>query len=368
MRSLEEKGLTNRVFVLLETTDIPADRYSFGLGVFCTRIKHNMPLSLPDESGFHSFESGLRDRVVGKIDEGKMWLWDMVDKIRHFKIFKITVIHWGVLVTWIGLLLHFTSVYRSLYRSSALLATMCSNVLLFGTSDCLAQCISCFMCYKVDPVPKALDDMTKNIMSGLGSHRRFSRMEEDDDYNDNDDMGSDDASIFNDYGIQRDARHPDDEYRVDSQDMEWMSDFDSDVPDHELFSFYRWVCFMCWGWILSFCQVPWYKFLNYLYTEDHTFVQVLERVLTDQLVYSPISLYCFFMYSNYIMEHGDAASFETKIRNIYVSTLGCNYLVWPMVQFINFLLVPKHLQVPFSSSVGVLWNCFLSMRNSSNAA
>ena len=81
--------------MLLETTDIQTDRYSFGLGFFCTRIKYNMPLSLPDESGFHSFESGLRDRVVGKFDEGKMWLWDMVDKIRHFKIFKITVIHWG---------------------------------------------------------------------------------------------------------------------------------------------------------------------------------------------------------------------------------------------------------------------------------
>lgn len=57
-----------------------------------------------------------------------------------------------------------------------------------------------------------------------------------------------------------------------------------------------------------------------------------------------------------------------EIQRLYIGTLGCNYLLWPAVQFINFLAVPKHLQVPFSSSVGVLWNCFLSMRNASHPA
>lgn len=119
------------------------------------------------------------------------------------------------------------------------------------------------------------------------------------------------------------------------------------------------------GIFISFFQAPWYKFLNFFYTEDPTVVQVFERVLSDQLLYSPISLYCFFMFSNYVMEGGDKDTLGKKIQRLYISTLGCNYLVWPMVQFINFLIMPRDFQAPFSSSVGVVWNCFLSMRNAS---
>lgn len=329
-----------------------------------------MPLSLPEESGFASFESGLRDSLTNKIEQWKTITLNLIYSLRRFKILKITIIHWSILSTWIVLLLHFTSVYGSLYQSSALLATMCTNVLLFGTSDCLAQCISCFLSYKVDPVPEVVDKVTRNLVAGLSFRRTESF---DDNYSDN-------VSIFNDYGVERPSFEGQTDTRnaspgIDSElrhdwDLDSNLDYDADgtsSSNNELFSFYRWICFMFWGWFLSFFQVPWYKFLNCFYTEDPTVVQVLERVLSDQLVYSPISLYCFFMYSNYIMEHGDAESFQIKIRNIYITTLGCNYLVWPLVQFINFLMVPKHLQVPFSSSVGVLWNCFLSMRNSSNS-
>ena len=223
----------------------------------------------------------------------------------------------------------------------------CTNVLLFGTSDCLAQVISCLLAYKVDPVPNIVDKAARTFMSG------FSSQSEDDLFSDIEE----DASVFNDYGPQDISARLSLE-REGHGAAEWDAD-DRQDPYLDIFNFYRWICFMFWGLFLSFFQVPWYKFLNYFYTEDPTVVQVLERVLSDQLVYSPISLYSFFMYSNYIMEHGDGETFQTKIKNIYISTLGCNYLVWPMVQFINFLLVPKHLQVPFSSSVGVLWNCCL---------
>ena len=257
-----------------------------------------------------------------------------VTRIRHslrqlglVKLCKISVTHWTVLLTWVVLLLRFTSTYRKLYTKSALLATMCTNVLLFGISDSLAQSILCYFSSHVDPVPQLIDDMVNRL--------RGPQLIED----------------FNDYG----------EPTMESEPV-----YDLSAPEAHKFAFFRWCCFMLWGFILSFFQVPWYKFLNYFYTEDPTVVQVLERVLSDQLLYSPISLYCFFMYSNYVMEGGDAETFSKKIQVLYLSTLGCNYLVWPLVQFLNFLVMPKHFQVPFSSSVGILWNCFLSMRIASN--
>lgn len=298
----------------------------------------------------HELSDRLRGTMTSFLEEETR----LIDRVRRYKVFNVTIIHWFVLVTWVVLLLRFTGIYRSLYSNSALLATMCTNVLLFGISDCLAQIISCVMAYQVDPVPNVLEKAMKNITSRF----IFDSIEESE-------LEDDSASVFNDYGPHGlvSARDPE---RADltSSNLDVVRD---NAKTHEIFHFYRWVCFMFWGWFLSFFQVPWYKFLNFFFTKDPTVIQVFERVLSDQLLYSPVSLYCFFMYSSYIMERGDYDSFQIKIRKIYLSTLGCNYLVWPLVQFINFLAVPKHLQVPFSSSVGVIWNCFLSMRSSSNS-
>ncbi|GAV56110.1 hypothetical protein ZYGR_0BA00160 [Zygosaccharomyces rouxii] len=263
---------------------------------------------------------------------------DSLRRLCEVKVCKISLTHLIVLTTWVSILLKFTSHYRKLYQNSALLATMCTNVLLFGISDSMAQSILCYFSTHMDPVPQVIDDM-------MSRFRRPTQVIDDDN-------DSDDLSVFNDYGEPLDDEDP---------------VYDYGAPDSHKFNFFRWFCFMCWGFILSFFQVPWYRFLNFFYTEDPTVVQVLERVLSDQLLYSPVSLYCFFTYSNYVMEHGNAETFSKKIQVLYLSTLGCNYLLWPLVQFINFLLMPKHFQVPFSSSVGILWNCFLSMRNASNS-
>lgn len=267
-------------------------------------------------------------------------LQEWLDNITHLRIMHISVVHWTMLGTWVGLLVNFTYVYRLLYVRSALFATMCTNVLLFGISDILAQSVHCYMAYMVDPVPQIVDSTARNLVNRLTGDEGYE---------------SDNLSIFNDYGGER---LDDDEVYNDEEDND-------DFRETHIFDFYRWVCFMSWGFMISFFQVPWYKFLNFFYTEDPTVVQVLERVLSDQLLYSPIQLYCFFMYSSYVMERGNADMFNQKIRRLYISTLGCNYLVWPLVQFVNFLAMPKHFQVPFSSSVGVLWNTFLSMRNAS---
>lgn len=262
-------------------------------------------------------------------------------RVSNIKILRISLTHLVVLTTWVLIMLKFTSRYRMLYQNSALLATMCTNVLLFGISDSMAQSILCYHSTHVDPVPQVVDDMVSRL-------RRPPPVI--DDYDDDSEL--DDLSVFNDYGEPLDDEEP---------------LYDLSAPDSHNFNFFRWFCFMSWGFILSFFQVPWYKFLNYFYTEDPTVVQVLERVLSDQLLYSPISLYSFFTYSNYVMEGGNAETFNKKIQVLYLSTLGCNYLLWPLVQFINFLLVPRQFQVPFSSSIGILWNCFLSMRNASNS-
>lgn len=265
-------------------------------------------------------------------------------------IWHISLTHWLLLLNWINLLWRFYSrYYQGLYSYNSLFASQISNCLLFGLSDILAQSITCYFNREMDPVPKIIDETVQGLvpynsvsLPGVDLDVAEHELMPESDYEDN-------LSVFNDYG----------EYEMRNDDV--VMSLERNIR----FQFRRWFGFMGWALIISIFQVPWYKILNAFYTEDPTVVQVLERVLTDQLLYSPVSLYFFFMYSSYVIEKGDKLSFSIKIRRLYITTLGCNYMIWPLMQFINFLIIPKHYQVPFSSCVGVIWNCFLSMRNAS---
>lgn len=131
------------------------------------------------------------------------------------------------------------------------------------------------------------------------------------------------------------------------------------------FKFHKLARFMLWGAIIANAQFWWYKFLQ-IYAGDLKFVEVLRKVLADQLCYSPVSLASFFLYAATIIDGGNLQNGREKLAKLYLPTLLTNYVVWIPVQFINFLLVPSAFQVPFSSSVLVFWNCYLSVRNSTS--
>ena len=50
-----------------------------------------------------------------------------------------------------------------------------------------------------------------------------------------------------------------------------------------------------------------------------------------------------------------------KVKETLAPTLITNYKVWPLVQVLNFAIVPVKLQVLFVNCVAVWWNFVLSM-------
>lgn len=129
------------------------------------------------------------------------------------------------------------------------------------------------------------------------------------------------------------------------------------------FDFWRVAWFMVYGFLLSFIQQPWYYIVNNIYDEKNVIISSIMRVLTDQLCFSPLSLCAFFVYTTIVIERGTRADVERKLKSQYVTTLGINYMVWPLAQFINFALIPPGLMLPFSSTIGVFWTAFLCYRN-----
>lgn len=82
-----------------------------------------------------------------------------------------------------------------------------------------------------------------------------------------------------------------------------------------------------------------------------------------------------------IAEGGGRRAVSHKLRDMYLPTLKANFMVWPLVQIINFRLMPLQFQLvrisqsinlaailifllqPFVSSVGIAWTAYLSLSN-----
>lgn len=93
----------------------------------------------------------------------------------------------------------------------------------------------------------------------------------------------------------------------------------------------------------------------------------LQRMAMDQLIFAPIGLGFFFTFMT-VAEGGGRKAVTKKFQDVYVPALRANYMLWPMVQMINFRVMPVQFQIPFVSSVGIAWTAYLSLTNSADEA
>lgn len=238
--------------------------------------------------------------------------------INSIRCYNIPIINFIILLILITFLIKLTTKYTNLYMKNSLITIIITNLVLYGISETLAQLI---LIYRHD----------QPIIS-FQIHERI---------------------------------------RLDDDDEEEEEEMGVGVTRLTYFQFNRLAGFMFWGFIMGFIQCFWYKFLQ-IYSEQQQgsknfkFIEVLQKVMTDQFLFSPISLFCFFIYGTIILEDKTWKDTIKKLQRIYLKTLIINYMIWFPIQFFNFLIIPRNYQVPFSSSISVLWNCYLSIRNSTN--
>ncbi|KAL9544241.1 hypothetical protein MBANPS3_007728 [Mucor bainieri] len=91
----------------------------------------------------------------------------------------------------------------------------------------------------------------------------------------------------------------------------------------------------------------------------------IKRMVTDQALFAPAGLVLFFSVMG-IAETGKWEGVKEKFKDAYVPALIANYKVWPAVQFINFKFMPLQYRLPFVSSLGIVWNAYLSWLNNAS--
>lgn len=306
----------------------------------------------------------------------------IVKLLNCVRIYNIPLINFFIISVLGFFLFKLTTKYTDLYIKSSLITIIVTNLVLYGISESMAQSILSYrpnqpgigIRYNDGSSGTALSFNSNDITLRMNPASGFSAYSDDIEANnetnvdtstDREGRNSMESNIDDDEGIERfiDYLQQDDESQ--ERDFNNFGDLPPPIVELTYFQFNRLAGFMCWGFVMAFVQCWWYKFLQ-IYSKDPKFIEVLRKVLTDQLCFSPVSLFCFFTYGTIVLESGTWEQTKAKLSKIYLKTLLINYSVWFPVQFFNFFIVPRSFQVPFSSSVSVMWNCFLSMRNSNS--
>lgn len=131
------------------------------------------------------------------------------------------------------------------------------------------------------------------------------------------------------------------------------------------FDFERLTRFMAYGFLWAPVQHKWYNFLEHTFplSGGNATGKALRRVAMDQLIFAPIGmqyeeqlrrtaeqlmmitgLATFFSFMT-VAEGGGKRAVWQKFQEVYVPALKANYIVWPLVQVLNFRIVPIQFQI-----------------------
>lgn len=256
--------------------------------------------------------------------------WDV---IRETRLYRVPVLNWVLILCYACAILYLSFRFKTWYSISSLGTTALTNLTLFGLSDTLAQTLRNVATWQ--PLSETQESAFFSYIYDKGRRRRVNLDEEEDD--------------LESLGLT-----------LPSSGREAAS-VDTNPPIY--FDFRRLALFSLWGFSISVIQSPWYSFLRAAYSRDAKLIVVVQRVLADQLFYSPIMLFAFLSYLSFVVQRGDKEFVKEALMTRYLPTLGINFCVWPIAQFVNFLFVPPAVQIPFSSSISVVWNTFLSLNS-----
>ncbi|KAK2143766.1 hypothetical protein LSH36_814g00016 [Paralvinella palmiformis] len=88
---------------------------------------------------------------------------------------------------------------------------------------------------------------------------------------------------------------------------------------------------------------------------------VIKKVALDQVLFLPVYLASFISLMS-ILRGERASRLRGQLRRDFGSLLVTSYKIWPLVQTINFYLVPLHHRILVMNCVSIAWNTYLGWR------
>ncbi|CAG5102686.1 Similar to mpv17: Protein Mpv17 (Danio rerio) [Cotesia congregata] len=109
----------------------------------------------------------------------------------------------------------------------------------------------------------------------------------------------------------------------------------------------------------------WYGVLDKFFGSKGSVVAV-KKVACDQFLFAPPFIAALLATIGFL-QGNDVDGVKEKLSKEYKDILINNYKLWPLVQLINFGLVPLNYQVLVNQIVAVFWNTYISFRTNRDA-
>eukprot|EP01116_Phalansterium_solitarium_P024131 TRINITY_DN8748_c0_g1_i1.p1 TRINITY_DN8748_c0_g1~~TRINITY_DN8748_c0_g1_i1.p1 ORF type:complete len:193 (+),score=72.28 TRINITY_DN8748_c0_g1_i1:68-646(+) len=135
--------------------------------------------------------------------------------------------------------------------------------------------------------------------------------------------------------------------------------------------------FVVFSLLLTPLSHYWYRFLDQAFPAEARKdkdgkkagfdVSVIKKLAADELLYDPFCLLFFFTVIGLLERQGPGQIVE-RIKANYWTTQKMSWRVWPLVQLVNFAVVPGALRLPFINIVSFFWGIFLQLQASKKSA
>jgi len=120
----------------------------------------------------------------------------------------------------------------------------------------------------------------------------------------------------------------------------------------------------CLGCVVNgVVMVYWFRVLDRVCGHSMTDPRVLiSKTVLDQVVYAPISISAFYAYTSFLTPGaaGWKSTFLQTMEDKAYSTFLADCSVWPVINLLQFRVVPTHLRPTVNGIAALLWQSYLS--------
>lgn len=102
----------------------------------------------------------------------------------------------------------------------------------------------------------------------------------------------------------------------------------------------------------------WLRFATYMWPRSDL-KSAITKALVEQVSYGPAAMCCFFFGIN-LLEFKPISECVEEVKMKFWSTYKVGVCIWPILQTVNFLLIPERNRVVYVSICSLVWTSFLA--------
>lgn len=107
----------------------------------------------------------------------------------------------------------------------------------------------------------------------------------------------------------------------------------------------------------------WFGTLDKIVTIQHPILRLVVKLIFDSMIFSPLTISGYFTVRSMLEGSGFKGAYE-KLSTRLVSTVKGAWKFWPIVNIVNFGLVPLQFRVLYSNILSLFWTGYLTYVNS----